>query len=95
MRARRIDTTARDLTAYAEDLGLRVMTINGVIDAWVWLPGPRDIYAPVDWKSRGGTLTPAQIKLVAAGWRIEFLTTPEQVEALVRRMKREQEWGMR
>lgn len=95
MRARKIDTTAKTLTAYAHSLGLRVMTINGVIDAWVWLPGVRDIYAPVDWKSRGGTLTPAQVKLVAAGWRIEFITTADQVAALVRRMKREQEWGMR
>jgi hypothetical protein len=36
----------------------------------------------VDWKSKGGTLTPDQIKLVAKGVPVRFLSRPEQLDAL-------------
>ena len=78
-RAARVDNTAKALRAYAESLGFVVVPINGVIDCLlVW----GDTVRVVDWKSKGGTLTPDQIKLVAKGVPVRFVSTPEQVQAL-------------
>jgi hypothetical protein len=78
-RAARVDNTAKTLRAYAESLGFVVIPINGVIDCLlVW--GSQTLI--VDWKSKGGTLTPDQIKLVAKGVPIWFLSRPEQLDAL-------------
>jgi hypothetical protein len=78
-RAARVDATAKTLRAYAESLGFGVVVINGVVDSLlVW--GSRVVI--VDWKSKGGTLTPDQAKLVARGVPIRFITTPEQLDAL-------------
>lgn len=78
-RAARVDNTAKDLRAYAESIGFVVAHIGGVIDCLlIW--GTTTI--PVDWKSKGGTLTPDQAKWVAKGVPIRFLTTPDQVLAL-------------
>ena len=77
--AARTDNTSKALRAYAESLGFVVVVINGVIDCLlVW--GQRVVM--VDWKSKGGTLTPDQIKLVARGVPVRFITTPEQLDAL-------------
>ena len=79
MRAKRIDNTATALIAYAESLGFDYCPINGVIDgilAW----GQTAVV--VDWKSKGGELTPAQIKLVARGFPVRFISKPEQIDAL-------------
>lgn len=78
-RAARIDTTARDLTAYAESLGFIVETINGKIDA---LLAFGQVVTAVDWKSPGGTLTDAQAKLVASGFPVRFISRPEQLDQL-------------
>jgi hypothetical protein len=78
-RAARVDNTAKELRAYAESLGFVVVPINGVIDCLlVW----GDTVRVVDWKSKGGTLTPDQIKLVARGVPVRFVSTPAQVDAL-------------
>lgn len=78
-RAARTDSTARDLRAYAESLGFVVVPINGVIDCLlIW--GVQ--VAICDWKSKGGTLTPKQAKLVAQGVPVRFLSTPAQIDAL-------------
>jgi hypothetical protein len=78
-RAARVDNTAKTLRAYAESLGFVVIPINGVIDCLlVW--GSQTLI--VDWKSKGGTLTPDQIKLVAKGVPVRFLSRPEQLDAL-------------
>ena len=77
--AARTDATAKSLRAYAESLGFVVVVINGVIDCLlVW----SDRVFIVDWKSKGGTLTSDQAKLVAKGVRIRFISTPLQLDQL-------------
>jgi ATP-dependent exoDNAse (exonuclease V) beta subunit len=77
--AARTDNTAKALRAYAEDLGFVVVVLNGIVDCLlVW--GTRVLV--VDWKSKGGTLTNDQAKLVARGVPIKFISTPDQLDAL-------------
>lgn len=80
MKAARTDNTSKALRAYAESLGFLVVVINGVIDCLLVWGGVRVFI--VDWKSKGGTLTPEQIRLVAKGVPIRFITTTEQLDAL-------------
>ena len=75
----RTDNSSKALIAYAESLGFVYENIGGTLDgllAW----GERIV--AVDWKSKGGTLTPKQAKLVARGFPVRFLSTPEQIQAL-------------
>jgi hypothetical protein len=65
-RAARIDTTAKQLIAVVKACGAKYLPLNGVIDGVVW-------------KSPGGTLTPAQAKLIAAGWPIHCWSDEQQV----------------
>lgn len=79
MRARKIDNTATALVAYAKSIGFDYLPINGEVDgvlAW----GQRAIV--VDWKSKGGELTPAQQRLIARGFPVRFIQRPEQLDAL-------------
>lgn len=79
MRARRIDSTATALVAYAESLGFVYCSLNSTVDgilAW------GQTTTVVDWKSKGGELTPAQAKLVAKGFPVRFISKPEQIDAL-------------
>lgn len=78
----RTDLTAKALTAHAKSLGCHFLAHDGTIDGTLWLPSGRLIL--VDWKSSGASLTPSQVRLVAANWRIHFLSTPAHVEAVVR-----------
>ena len=78
-RAARVDNTAKELRAYAESLGFVVVPINGVIDCLLQY-GSKTVVC--DWKSPGGTLTPDQIKLVAKGLQMRFISKPEQLDAL-------------
>lgn len=78
-RVNRSDNGSKELIQYAKDLGFTYMPINGVVDgvlAW----GHRTVV--VDFKSKGGTLTPNQQRLVATGFPVTFLTTPAQLDAL-------------
>ena len=78
-RAARIDNTSKALIAYAESLGFVYLSINGTVDgvlAW------GQAATVVDWKSKGGALTPAQSKLVARGFPVRFIGQPEQLDAL-------------
>jgi hypothetical protein len=82
MRARqaaRVDNTAKALRKYAESIGFVVVVLNTVVDCLlVW--GSRVIIT--DWKSPGGSLTPAQATLVAKGVPIRFISRTEQLDAL-------------
>ena len=78
-RAARVDNTAKELRAYAESLGFVVVPINGVIDCLLCY-GSQSL--ATDWKSKGGTLTADQIKLVAKGVQVRFISRPEQLDAL-------------
>lgn len=77
--ANRVDTTSKDLRAYAESIGFCVLPINGVIDCLLFY-GSRTF--AVDWKSKGGNLTDAQGKAVTRGAVIRFISKPEQLDAL-------------
>ena len=75
----RTDNSSKVLIAFAESLGFVYENIGGTLDgllAW----GERIV--AVDWKSKGGTLTPKQAKLVARGFPVRFLSTPEQIQVL-------------
>ena len=75
----RIDNTAKALIAYAKSLGFDYETVNATFDGvLVW--GTTAIC--VDWKSKNGTLTPTQQRLVARGFPIRFIQTPAQIDAL-------------
>jgi hypothetical protein len=75
-RAARIDTTAKQLIAVVKACGAKYLPLNGVIDGVVLSRGKVWL---VDWKSPGGTLTPAQAKLIAAGWPIHCWSDEQQV----------------
>jgi len=77
--AARIDNTATALVAHAKSLGFVYLPVNGTVDgvlAW------GQTTTVVDWKSKGGALTPAQAKLVAKGFPVRFISKPEQLDAL-------------
>lgn len=79
MKAARVDNTAKQLRAYAEQIGFTVVVLNTVIDSLlVW----GALTFIVDWKSKGGTLTNDQMRLVAKGVPIRFITMPQQLDAL-------------
>ncbi len=82
----RVDTTARALIAHAKSLGCRYHGQDGVIDGVLWLPDGRLV--EIDWKSKGGELTPAQAKLIAEGWhQIRFVSDVAQLEQLVKDLR--------
>ena len=79
-RAARVDSTAKDLTTLARRLGADVEPINGTLDCLLlW----RGVVHVIDWKSKGGTLTERQAKLVARGWPIRFVSTEQQLKDLL------------
>jgi hypothetical protein len=78
-RVNRSDNGSKALIAYAKSLGFDYESLGGSIDgALAW--GTQAIL--VDWKSKGGTLTPTQQRLVARGFPIRFLSTTAQIDAL-------------
>ena len=78
-RAARVDSTAKELRAYAESIGFVVAHIGGVIDCLlVW----GQTVLVVDWKSKGGELTADQAKWVCKGVPIRFISEPHQLDQL-------------
>jgi hypothetical protein len=78
-RVNRPDTGSKELIAYAKKLGFDYEHMGGSIDgvlAW------GDKVTLVEWKSKGGTLTPTQQRLVARGFPVRFVSRPEQLDAL-------------
>jgi hypothetical protein len=80
-RAARIDNTAKDLVKAAKQLGFRHHHLGGVLDCL--LMDKRGRVHLVEWKSPGGTLTPDQVKLVAAGWPVRFVQDVHQLQQLL------------
>ena len=78
-RINRRDNGSKALEQYAADLGFVVHAEAGAIDAHLAL-GTKIV--AVEWKSKGGTLTPSQQRLIARGYPVRFVSTPEQLEAL-------------
>ena len=77
--ANRVDNTAKALIAHAKALGFDYEPVNGSFDG-VLAYGHLAIC--VDWKSPGGSLTPAQQRMVLRGFPLKFIGKPEQLEAL-------------
>lgn len=75
----RTDNGSKALVKYAEDLGFVVHSEGGTIDAYLAL-GTR--IAAVEWKSKGGTLTPTQQRLIVRGFPVRFVSRPEQLDQL-------------
>lgn len=82
-RAARIDDTAKTLVPYLRSKGVVYWPINGCVDGLAWV-GSR--VAVIDFKSPGGALTDTQSKMVAKGCKIWFLSTPEQVDLMVKEL---------
>lgn len=78
-RVNRKDTGSKELEAYAASLGFVVHCEGGTIDAYLAL-GTR--IAAVEWKSKGGTLTTSQQRLIARGFPVTFVSRPGQLDAL-------------
>lgn len=78
-RINRRDNGSKALEQYAADLGFVVYTEAGAIDAHLAL-GQKIV--AVEWKSKGGTLTPSQQRLIARGYPVRFVSTPEQLDQL-------------
>lgn len=84
---KRVDATAKELTAYARSLGLGVEPLGGAIDAVAWY-GP--VTRLIDFKTPGkAALTASQGKLLARGCPISFVSTTDQLDLLAHDMKRE------
>ena len=79
-RAARIDATAPALVKLARELGALVEPLNDKVDCLLQWRGTTYV---IDWKSKGGTLTPAQAKMVAQGWVIRFISTEAQLRELL------------
>jgi hypothetical protein len=84
--AKRVDSTAKALRAELERCGACYAVVNGDFDGVAWV-GP--VLRCIDWKSPGGELTKQQQKLVAKGMPLVFVSTVDQVQALVAGMKKE------
>jgi hypothetical protein len=84
-RVNRPDNGSKELIAYAKSLGFDYEHLGGSIDgALAW--GDRSVL--VEWKSKGGTLTPAQQRMVARGFPVRFIHKPEQIDALRQELHR-------
>lgn len=85
-RINRPDNGSKELIAYAKSLGFDYEHMGGSIDgALAW----GDLAILVEWKSKGGMLTPTQQKLVARGFPVRFVSRPEQLDALRAELMRE------
>lgn len=83
---RKVDATAKALTAACKQLGVECAPLGGAIDAVIWW-GP--VVRLIDWKTPGKSITDSQGKLVARGLPIAFISTVEQLQAVVAEMRRE------
>ena len=78
-RINRPDAGSKELIAYAESLGFLYEHFGGALDgALAW----GQTVVLIDWKSKGGTLTPAQQRLMARGFPVRYISQPAQLDAL-------------
>jgi hypothetical protein len=77
----RVDLTAKGLQEEAARLGVRYAPADGRFDGVLWMPD--SAIKIVDWKSPGADLTPSQVKMVAAGWPIQFISAIDQLHQLI------------
>lgn len=80
--ANRVDATEKTLVAYAKSIGFGYAKNGGDWDGDLFL-GQRVI--PVDWKNlqnAGVTVKPRQLKLLASGFPLRFISSVEQLDQL-------------
>lgn len=79
--ANRVDATEKTLVAYAKSIGFGYAKNGGDWDGDLFY-GQRVI--PVDWKSptNGRTVKPSQLRLLADGFPLRFISRPEQLDQL-------------
>lgn len=78
--ANRVDESEKPLVAYALSLGFGYAKNGGDWDGDLFLG---QTVIPVDWKTPGkGTVKPRQLKLLAAGFPLRFISRSEQLDAL-------------
>ena len=82
----RTDTTSRALMAEAQRLGVSIAPLGGAVDAICWIG---NVARLVDFKTPGKTITDSQARLVANGCPLFFISTVDQMQALVAGMKKE------
>lgn len=78
-RVNRSDTGSKALKAYAESLGFVAHSEGGTVDCYLAFG---DRIVAVEWKSKGGTLTPRQQRLLVRGFPIRFISSAQQISAL-------------
>ena len=78
----RTDNGSKALIAHAKTLGWGWLPHDGSCDGNLWRPDGRVVI--VDFKSKGGLLTPRQQRLVMEKCPIEFVSTVEQLEQIMR-----------
>jgi hypothetical protein len=79
----RVDSTAKTLIAAAKQFQACYTPADGTFDGVLWMPATGRVEL-VDWKADKAGLTPAQAKLVAQGWPLRFISTVDQLQALLR-----------
>lgn len=78
--ANRVDESEKTLVAYAKQLGFGYAKNGTDWDGDLFLG--RTV-VPVDWKDPvKATVKPRQLKLLAAGFPLRFISRPEQLDAL-------------
>jgi hypothetical protein len=84
-RVNRPDTGSKELIAYAKSIGFDYEHFGGSVDgALAW--GATAVL--VEWKSKGGTLTPTQQRLIARGFPVRYVSRHEQLDALKQELMR-------
>lgn len=78
--ANKVDATEKQLVAYARSIGFGYAKVGGDWDGDLFWG--RTVI-PVEWKvPTVGTATPRQLRLLASGFPLRFLSTPDQVDQL-------------
>jgi hypothetical protein len=78
--ANRVDESEKPLVAYAKEIGFGYAKNGGDWDGDLFYGR---IVVPVDWKTPGkATVKPKQLKLLADGFPLRFISTPSQLDAL-------------
>lgn len=79
--ANRIDRTATALIKEAKAYGAQYLPLNGIIDGILLFKDKPPLL--IDWKSPKAKRTDRQMKLVSEGWPIWFITSSEELRALL------------
>ena len=77
----KLDATARELIDAAKKMGALYQAQDGTLDGLLLYRGQVFV---IDWKQPKGKRTEAQERLSQAGWPIHYISTPIQLERLLK-----------